>query len=493
MKDKRIRNLIIMIAVLALLMITYFVSGALTGDGGDTTPQETAPSYPVADVSPDGVERITMTVKYLVGGDHSHGDEGSGGEEAEYKKRTLTLRRDGDGWCAEEYPDVPVDKDAVNMIIDDLNSAKSTELITVSDESSLGTYGLDEPSVTLTLAYSDGSEREFLIGDENRFNAMYYFLDPLDKTKVYMVDDTLPSLLTGNVLDFVLYDEVPKLKKDEVTSLKWTQGDTTLVYTYYPDGNGKDYTDDYLWYLSVNGGAEFAVDEDVAALITEAATTMSYLDCLACDTAKDAEHGLDKAGRLEISYKSGTDIKTLTLNLGAYTDDGYYHVRPEGSVLTYYLSTVASDNFEVLLSGIERKLRPDEIFYPDYDRVDGISFTAGDKTLSVALAHADGKITYTDKSGAELKYDAYIKICKALEELTATSYTSVYDGDASFGNDLIFKADFIFNAGEKTNAALEIRRYSEKYCIVSFMDRADQLVTLDKANALANLLSEYFK
>ena len=65
MKDKRIRNLIIMIAVLALLMITYFVSGALTGGGGETTPQETAPSYPVADVSPDGVERITMTVKYL--------------------------------------------------------------------------------------------------------------------------------------------------------------------------------------------------------------------------------------------------------------------------------------------------------------------------------------------------------------------------------------------------------------------------------------------
>ena len=57
-----------MIAVLALLMITYFVTGALSGDSEDTTPQETAPSYPVADVSPDGVERITMTVKYLVGG-----------------------------------------------------------------------------------------------------------------------------------------------------------------------------------------------------------------------------------------------------------------------------------------------------------------------------------------------------------------------------------------------------------------------------------------
>ena len=286
---------------------------------------------------------------------------------------------------------------------------------------------------------------------------------------------------------------MPKLESGDATSLKWTQGDNVLVYTYYPDGNDKDYTDDYLWYLSVNGGAEFAIDEDVAALITEALTTMSYLDCLACDTAKDAEHGLDKAGRLEISYKSGTDIKTLALDLGAITDDGYYHVRPDGSLLTYYLSTVASDNFELLLSGIERKLRPDEIFYADYDRVDGITFSAGDKTLSVALTHDGSKITYTDKSGAELDYNAYARICEALEELSATSYTSVYDGDASFGDALIFKADFTFNAGEKTNATLEIRRYSEKYCVVSFMDRADQLVTLDKANALANLLSEYFK
>lgn len=489
MKDKRIRNLIIMIAVLALMMIAYFVTGALSDAGDDTTPQETTPSYPVADVSPDGVERITMTVKYLDSGDHTHGED----KEAEYKKRTLTLILNGGEWRAEEYPDVPLDKDAVDMIIDDLNSAKSTELISVTDEASLGAYGFDEPRVTLTLAYTDGSAREFLIGDENSFNYMYYFLDPQDKTKVYMVDETLPSLLTGNVLDFVLYDEMPKLESGDATSLKWTQGDNVLVYTYYPDGNDKDYTDDYLWYLSVNGGAEFAVDEDVAALITEALTTMSYLDCLACDSTKDAEHGLDKAGRLEISYKSGTDIKTLALDLGAITDDGYYHVRPDGSLLTYYLSTVASDNFELLLSGIERKLRPDEIFYADYDRVDGITFSAGDKTLSVALTHDGSKITYTDKSGAELDYNAYARICEALEELSATSYTSVYDGDASFGDALIFKADFIFNAGEKTNAALEIRRYSEKYCVVSFMDRADQLVTLDKANALANLLSEYYK
>jgi hypothetical protein len=490
MKDKKIRNLIIMAAVLALLMIVYFVTGALSGGGDDTTAPETLQSYPVASVTPDGVEKITMTVKYRTDTAHTH-DAESG--EVEYKKRTLTLCLDGGSWRFEEYPDVPVRADAAKMILDDLNSAASTELINISDEASLGAYGFDDPNVKLTLSYSNGTSREFFIGNKNSFNYMYYFLDPKDKTKVYMVDDTLPSLLTGNVLDFVLYDEIPKLESGDATTLKWTQGDTTLVYTYYPNGNTKDYTDDYLWYLSVNGGAEFALDEDVTALITEAVTTMSYLDCLACDTEKDADYGLDKAGRLEVSYKSREEIKTFAVYLGSITDDGYYHVRPDGSVLTYYLSTVASDNFEVLISENERNLRPDEIFYADYERVDSISFSAGEKTLSVALTHSDGKTTYSDKSGATLEYSSYSKICKALEELKATSYTSVYEGDPAFGNDLIFKVDFTFNAGDRASATLEIRRYSEKYCVVTFMDRADQLVTLDEANAIANLLFDYYK
>lgn len=494
MKNKRAKNLIILASVLALLIIAYLVMGVISADDGDTTTDETQPKYPVADVPKDGIARICMTVKYLAGGDHSHGENGDAViENAKWERRTLTLLLEGETWRFEEYPDVPVNPEVAKMIVDDLNGATSTQLISVSDEASLSNYGFDEPTVTLKIGYTDGSERELLIGDENSFNYMYYFLDTADKTKIYMVDDALPSLLSGDVLDFVRYDEMPKLADGDATSLKWTKGDTTLLYTYYPKGNEKDYTNDYLWYLSVNGGEEYAVDEDVAALISEALTTMSYLDCLACDTESDAEYGLDKAGRLEVNYKSKSDMKTLVLCLGTITDDGYYHVRPEGSILTYHLSSVASDNLETIVSGVERDIRPDEIFYADYDRVDSISFSAGANTLNVALSHTGGKITYTDKSGAELNYDAYAKICDALENLTATSYTSVYDGDASFGNDLIFKADFIFNAGETAAATLEIRRYSEKYCVVSFMGRADHLVTLEKANGLAALLGDYFK
>ncbi len=494
MKNKRSKNLIILASVLALLIIAYLVTGVISSDSGDTSTEETHQKYSVADVPEDGISKICMTVKYLAGGDHSHGENGDVvTEDAKWETRTLTLLLDGETWTFEEYPNVPVNPEVAQMIVDDLNGATSTQLISVSDESSLSNYGFDEPTVTLKIRYTDGSERELLIGAENSFNYMYYFLDTADKTKVYMVDDTLPSLLSGDVLDFVLYDEIPKLADGDVTTLKWNKGDMTLLYTYYPKGNEKDYTNDYLWYLSVNGGAEYAVDEDVAALINEALTTMSYLDCLACDNERDAEYGLDKAGRLEVNYKSDGAAKTLVLYLGTITEDGYYHVRPEGSILTYHMSSTASDNLDTIVSGLERDIRPDEVFYADYERVDSVSFSAGANTLSVALSHTDGKITYTDQSGAELNYDAYAKICNALEELRATSYTSVYEGDESFGNELIFKADLTFNAGETAAATLEIRRYSEKYCVVSFMGRGDQLVTLEKANSLATLLGDYFK
>lgn len=213
--------------------------------------------------------------------------------------------------------------------------------------------------------------------------------------------------------------------------------------------------------------------------------------CTALFTSCQKEdHNGDLGGNWKLLQIEELDTDSI---IDKRNEDCFWAIQLEMIVTSRINYPNTPDNFELLLSGIERKLRPDEIFYADYDRVDGITFSAGDKTLSVALTHDGSKITYTDKSGAELDYNAYARICEALEELSATSYTSVYDGDASFGDALIFKADFTFNAGEKTTATLEIRRYSEKYCVVSFMDRADQLVTLDKANALANLLSEYFK
>ena len=97
-----------------------------------------------------------------------------------------------------------------------------------------------------------------------------------------------------------------------------------------------------------------------------------------------------------------------------------------------------------------------------------------------------------DESGAELDYNAFALICEELEKATATSYTSVYEGDGAYGNDIIFKAVFRFNSGKVPEASLEISRYSEKYCKVSFMGREDQLITLEKAEKMASLLSDYF-
>lgn len=465
-----------MAAVLVLLIVSYLAVGSFSSADDDTTAADTTVTYPVADVDPAKVTRISMQVKY-----HGDGDD-------EHKYSTLSFILSDQKWSFEEHPDIPMDSDLAKDILNALSDETSDEMLTGVSAEKLAEYGLSEPSVKLTLTYADKTESEYLIGDKNSFNGMYYFLDCSNAATVYMVSEELSELLSGDLIDFVLYDELPAIPDGDAVSLTWEKDGTKRVYTYYPKGKTDDYTDDYLWYLSINGGEEFAVDEDVAATLCEALETMSYIDCVSYNSEKDAELGLDSAGKLSIVAKNGS----VSLLVGDMADGENYYVRPEPSPLAYMLSEAASEAFELLIFGEERKLRPDEIFKGDYSRVDGITFTARENTLSVLLTHAGNKISYSCDDGAELDYNAFALICEELEKATATSYTSVYEGDGAYGNDIIFKAVFRFNSGKVPEASLEISRYSEKYCKVSFMGREDQLITLEKAEKMASLLADYF-
>ena len=85
-------------------------------------------------------------------------------------------------------------------------------------------------------------------------------------------------------------------------------------------------------------------------------------------------------------------------------------------------------------------------------------------------------------------------LVKALENLTAKSNVEFFADDASLVEPTeMFAVEIAFNAGDAPKLDMIIETYSQNYCLVNFNGRADQLVTLEDAQAIVEMITSLGK
>ena len=493
---KKSVKLIIMAAALALLIGVYFIWQAVGNreDGGD-------------DVTSSGNVYTVGAVDYktLISVSVARRVEASGDGEAE--SRTLafdfTLKEDETGWLWTENPSVPLSNEMFADMVTAVSGVTSPYKLENVNESDLGKYGLDEPEISLSFTDGNGTHG-FSIGSLNSFSGYYYFCTE-DKTTVYTVDSSLPEAFRFDIYDLIDTDDAPELTKTSITSIQYVSGSDKTVFTYYPNGKDSDYTNGYSWYASVNGEKEFAVASAIGSNLTDALVSLDFGNCVAYDSAKDDQYGLDAGNKLIIEYQKSSTVTdsttgvektvltptTLTLTVGRSTD-GVIYVRPEGSSLTAKLSSQSA--FAAVMTDNTRSLRPTELILPDYTRIDLMIFTGNGKTLSVTVRHGeDDSVSYSAADGTKINEEKLQTLLTALAEAKTSAFASDLERDPSAGSDTVFSLALTFSKGDVLNAELTISRYSESYNLVSFMGSADRLITVDETAALTDALTAYFE
>lgn len=138
------------------------------------------------------------------------------------RDHTLHLSKEGEEWNVESEVPVELDEIAVQDLVYSFAALYSEALVEEKTED-LAQYGLDHPQATATATLSDGSVKEFYLGDQTAVR-MTYFLKAKDDPRIFAVWTN-----HANHFRFTLSDirdkKLPEINTQELIYLKiWKEG-----------------------------------------------------------------------------------------------------------------------------------------------------------------------------------------------------------------------------------------------------------------------------
>lgn len=466
-----------MLAVLGVLLAVYFLAAPMWSEEDEVT-TEPIPSHTVAEI--DHMQ--------LVGFELMKGEE----------KLSFALNGSATEWDWSEDSEVPLDNMVFAEIVTAFNEAKSNYKLEGVSEAQLADYGLDEPAYRVKFTYSDSSVKEYVVGMMNSFNSLYYFCEASATDTVYMVPAALVSSLDLDIFDFVLIETPPELTEGKLTDVNYVSGQNYHTFRYYASGHPADYTDKYDWYfeegsLGVSSlPPERPLDTGIADTLVSLVTGMYFEECVALDSS-DEKYGFSDSKKIVIRYNADEGEngvlteKTYTVYLGSQADDGSIYARTDSSKLVYSLG--ASDEWLEILSSENAGLMPKELWLPNYELIESMTFKTSAGSLTVNVKNTDGKIAYSSDKSDDT--DAINALVSALESLKATSNIAYFEDDAAaVEKNEIFSVTVALKG--KSAIEMKVTRFSMNYCIVSFNGREDQLLTLEDAQKFADTVSAFF-
>lgn len=469
-----------MLIILVLLLMVYFVASPIwSEDEAEETSAE--PTHTVAVIDHTGLVGLELTLD---------------GETLNFALNDAATE-----WDWSENADVPLDNVAFATLVTALNEADSKYKLENVTDDQLAEYGLTEPYIVVKFTFSDGTVKEYKVGNLNSFNGLYYLSESGAPNTVYMIDSSVVYSLELDIYDFVLEETPPAITEAKINRVEYYPqlDEFYTIFSYHPSGKASEYTDRYEWYYNIDHKSissssiiapGYPIDADVADTLASLVTGLSFDECVGIDYSAGT-YGFSDTHKIVISYNAAEgEIDVLqkqkcVIYLGSQTEDGKIYAHTADSKLVYLLGS--SDEWTSLLTATRAQLLPDEVWLPNYEFVDSMTFTSGANTVTVNVKSTDGNTTFT--SSASNDAEAISALVKALENLTATSNVEFFADDASMVEPTeMFAVEIAFNAGDAPKLDMIIERYSQNYCLVNFNGRADQLVTLEDAQAIVDMI-----
>ncbi len=208
-KTKKLITPLILVLVLALLAAGYVI----LKDYNDKKAAEEETEQPTEKVSVLDKTGFTMTMMRI--GDGS-----------------LNFSYINDKWYWDKDEMFPLDTDQIEEMVSALSLVEAE--VKVDNAGDPSEYGLDEPALTVTAAYSDGKTLVYDFGDVNDFNDFQYFRVSGDEN-VYMLDRAVSELFNTEIKNLYKKEACPiiddSVQADKVTSILIETKDKTNEIT----------------------------------------------------------------------------------------------------------------------------------------------------------------------------------------------------------------------------------------------------------------------
>lgn len=177
------------------------------------------------------------------------------------KGETLAFSYDNEKWVYTDDPTFPVDSEEMTKMIAGMTDVKAVSVVG-TDGADVAEFGLEKPSLTLKVKYSDGTDHTFSFGIINSFNGHRY-MSVSGSDNIYMVEASLAEGFTKELKS--LYEAEPwPLLSDAVASedvfsirIEGADGKTNTIQ----DENGIEKLFEHIYKLNTANWEDHFADQ----------------------------------------------------------------------------------------------------------------------------------------------------------------------------------------------------------------------------------------
>lgn len=227
--------------------------------------------------------------------------------ENEYK-----FTKSDDIWKYNGEENFPLDQSAFEEIISKFEKIAADRVLEKPDN--ISEYGLDNPTVTVSLKDKDGKEQTLQFGDTNSVTSSSYMTLNKDNKKVYMVSSTIVTSLQFDINDLAEKETFPSIT-DITGVIMERNGQTFSVF--------KDSSSSTGWTVTGWDGTKKDAGSSQVSEFTNPITSLSWSSFISQNTEDLSQYGLDNPTIITINYQvTETKSTDKTKDDSADTADG---------------------------------------------------------------------------------------------------------------------------------------------------------------------------
>lgn len=293
--------------------------------------------------------------------------------ENEYK-----FTKSDDIWKYNGEENFPLDQSAFEEIISKFEKIAADRVLEKPDN--ISEYGLDDPTVTVSLKDKDGKEQTLQFGDTNSVTSSSYMTLNKDNEKVYMVSSTIVTSLQFDINDLAEKETFPSIT-DITGVIMERNGQTFSVF--------KDSSSSTGWTVTGWDGTKKDAGSSQVSEFTNPITSLSWSSFISQNTEDLSQYGLDNPTIITINYQV-TETKSTdetkddsadTANGSNTTDNKSKDAEAESDTTEDTEEKVTVDKQEVLLIGNKTE---DNSYYAKLQSQSGV-YTLSSSTVDNLL------------------------------------------------------------------------------------------------------------
>lgn len=224
-----------------------------------------------------------------------------------YYKNDMTemtlVKNSEDVWVNEAKPEVPLKSTTTKSIAKAVQSITSSKIVNENTED-VSEYGLDSPSLTVTVTKTDGSKVMLLVGDEAPLEDGDYAC-LYGSTTVYLIDTLFASAFEYTENQLTEVADGPLITAANITHFLLENKDEGNLEITYDKENEYDFSNTGVVPYVINQGYDIPVSGNSTNITDFFArfTTLSYAQCVDYSGTDLAQYGLDDPyATLSIDY-----------------------------------------------------------------------------------------------------------------------------------------------------------------------------------------------